>query len=190
MSITEPAVPIVEFEAFPKIARLFREVTITEKIDGTNAQIIIDEDGHVFAGSRSRLITPKDDNFGFAAWVDKNADDLRKLGPGRHYGEWWGAGIQRRYGLTERRFSLFNTARWSDDSVRPACCHVVPVLYQGIMHTYAVDNAIQELRALGSKAAPGFMDPEGVIVWHEAARQYFKITCKNDEKPKGSQEAA
>jgi hypothetical protein len=79
--------------------------------------------------SRSRWITPDDDNFGFAAWVEANRDELLTLGPGRHFGEWWGSGIQRGYGLPkgEKRFSLFNVSRWGES--RPACCHVVPVLY-------------------------------------------------------------
>ena len=55
-----------EFIPFPKIARLSRLAIVTEKIDGTNAQVTITEDGDIFAGSRSRWITPEDDNYGFA----------------------------------------------------------------------------------------------------------------------------
>lgn len=79
-----------DFEEFPKIPRLRRGVTITEKIDGTNGQIFIDEEGNIKAGSRSRWITPEDDNYGFARWVAEHADELRELGHGRHFGEWWG----------------------------------------------------------------------------------------------------
>jgi hypothetical protein len=171
-----------QFEPFPKIARLNRECVISEKIDGTNAQIIIGDDGSIAAASRSRIITPDDDNFGFAAWVRDRAEELHALGPGRHFGEWWGAGIQRRYGLAEKRFSLFNAARWSEE--RPACCHVVPVLYRGLFSTDAVDACIEQLREIGSFAAPGFMRPEGVIVWHDAARVGFKVTLERDEEPK------
>lgn len=102
------------FEDFPKIARLSRMMTITEKIDGTNAQIYItpgspEEPGIIatmrddsetdlimFAGSRTRWITPEADNYGFAAWAKAHAEELFKLGAGRHFGEWWGSGIQRR----------------------------------------------------------------------------------------------
>src|SRR5690349_11912868 len=99
----------MEFEAFNKIARLSRNCTITEKIDGTNACIAISDDGKdFFIGSRSRWITPEDDNFGFARWATEHREELLLLGPGRHWGEWWGAGIQRRYGVPEKRFSLFN----------------------------------------------------------------------------------
>jgi hypothetical protein len=173
-----------EFEAFPKIKRLSREIVITEKIDGTNAQVFITEDGQILAGSRTRWITPQSDNYGFAAWVAANTEELRKLGAGRHFGEWWGSGIQRRYGLAEKRFSLFNTAKWSDDAVRPACCSVVPVIYTGPFETGMVDEVIEHLRVHGSHAAPGFMDPEGIVVFHTASSQLFKKTVKGDERHK------
>ena len=178
-------IPNIEFESFPKISRLKRQIVITEKIDGTNAQVFISDDGDVFAGSRSRWITPEDDNFGFAAWVRDNAEQLRELGAGRHYGEWWGSGIQRAYGYRggERFFSLFNTSRWTDGR-RPKCCSVVPVLYFGEFTTNAVDGALVDLAMNGSKAAPGFMNPEGVVVFHSAANLCFKRTIKKDDEPK------
>ena len=90
-----------EFVPFQKIARLNRGMTVTEKIDGSNAAIGIAEDGEVYAQSRKQLIFPgkSTDNFGFAGWVAEHADELREgLGEGLHFGEWWGAGIQRRNG--------------------------------------------------------------------------------------------
>ena len=133
----------VTFTPFPKIGRMKRGCVITEKIDGTNAAVRIAPlpiasdapytsvvgDYAVFAQSRSRFITPDDDNYGFARWVAENASSLVELGEGIHFGEWWGAGIQRRYGLTEKRFSLFNVGRWKN-AVLPACCSLVPILYE------------------------------------------------------------
>lgn len=191
-----------QFIAFPKMGRLSRECIITEKIDGTNAQIFITEDGQFYTGSRTRWITPGDDNFGFAAWAHSHKDELMTLGPGRHFGEWWGMGIQRKYGLKEKRFSLFNTIRWclygsepqriptanplivKMQEVLPPCVGLVPVLYRGIFTTDAVEAALDDLRANGSKAAPGFMNPEGVICFHVAAEVGFKKTLVNDEIPK------
>lgn len=170
------------FIKFPKIPRLNRAIFITEKIDGTNAQVIVQEDGQVLAGSQNRLITPDADNFGFAAWVQKNYDELRTLGIGRHYGEWWGQGIQRGYGLTEKRFSLFNYERWGD--TRPACCHVVPLLYYGLFGYQP--HVLDRLRYGGSVAAPGFMKPEGIVIYHTAAQHYFKVTCEKDAEHKGT----
>lgn len=174
-----------EFKAFEPISRLKRGCVITEKIDGTNALVHVSDDGTtVMAGSRSRWITPAADNFGFATWVADHADELRSLGPGYHYGEWWGAGIQRRYGLKEKRFSLFNVGRWGaggkDETKRPACCHVVPVLYRGAFDLHNIEVVAAELKRQGSMAAPGFMDPEGIVVYHEAARALFKFTLDGD----------
>lgn len=177
---------MIEFAEFPKIARLNRECVVTEKIDGTNAQVIIDKDGDIGAGSRTRLITPQDDNFGFAKWVHDNKEDLLSLGPGHHYGEWWGSGIQRGYGLQkgEKRFSLFNVHRWREEN-RPKCCHVVPTLFIGLFNTDTIKFHIETLKSTGSIANPGFMKPEGVIVYHIAANLYFKATIEKDDEWKG-----
>jgi len=176
---------VVEFVEFPKLARLSREIIVTEKIDGTNAQVHITDDGQILAGSRTRWITPEADNFGFATWVRDNRESLLELGPGSHFGEWWGAGIQRRYDQTTKRFSLFNVQRWGES--RPACCDVVPVLYRGNFDTNAIEDALGVLARAGSAAAPGFMKPEGVVVFHVAGRVGFKKTIEKDEVPKGQQ---
>ena len=180
---------MTDFIPFPKIARLSRGMVVTEKIDGTNAQIHFTDAGEMLVGSRTRWITPEDDNYGFAAWAKAHEEELRALGPGSHFGEWWGQGIQRRYGLTEKRFSLFNVGRWGpgakDEALRPACCHVVPLLYSGDFSVEAVDGAIVGLRTFGSRAAPGFMQPEGVVVFHVASRTLYKKTVEKDERHKG-----
>jgi hypothetical protein len=131
----------VDLQKFNKIPRLSRECIITEKIDGTNGQIVIirfnefwnlhekyakdsveafleqhclyktlalqDENDilYMFAGSRNKWLdcSSKGDNMGFAKWVKENASSLLMLGEGRHYGEWYGKGIQRNYGLEEKR---------------------------------------------------------------------------------------
>lgn len=211
-----------EFQEFPKMARLSREMLVSEKIDGTNAQVLITtliEDGWfgipyivanihgrmIQAGSRTRWITPADDNHGFAAWVRDHAEELLGLGDGRHFGEWWGAGIQRGYGLKEKRFSLFNATRWAahdqtllsiqsqDPRAQPKwqerppdCCGVVPVLYKGPFDTAAVDRCIESLRLTGSVAAPGYLLPEGVVVFHTAGNVGFKKTIDKDDAPKGA----
>lgn len=174
----------MDFKDFPKIARLTREAIITEKIDGTNGLIAIGEDGEFAVGSRSRFITPENDNHGFARWAYLHKDELMTLGAGYHYGEWWGQGIQRGYGLKEKRFSLFNVSRWSDPLVRPACCHVVPVISKGMFSTLAAEWAIGFLKEEGSLAAPGFMNPEGIVIFHTASGIMFKKTIENDESPK------
>lgn len=212
----------LQFEMFPKMGRLSRDVLITEKIDGSNGQIVIapmsllpvdlgkfiialkpDGSDVMLAGSRTRYITPEDDNFGFARWVKEHAEELWALGEGRHFGEWWGQKIQRGYDLTEKRFSLFNVQRWCGQAdepkeiptgdprvthlqVRaPACCSVVPTLYEGLFQTMKVDGVIERLRHEGSLAAPGYMNAEGVVVYHKACGTLFKKTLEKDEAPKG-----
>ncbi len=169
-----------EFKPWPSIPRLKRGCVITEKIDGTNAQVWISDDlATVAAGSRNRWITPEADNYGFARWVEQNADELKRLGPGHHYGEWWGAGIQRGYHLAERRFTLFNSSLWKADNC-PACCSVVPVLYAGDYTATVVDEVMQALTEMGSRVSPGFMNPEGIVVFLPAAKQMFKVTTGGD----------
>ena len=195
-----------EFVGFGKIARLSRGMVITEKLDGTNAQVYVEcvprsDLGELpagampvdipgvkeycmvlRAGSRNRWLVPGvDDNFGFANWVSENREELALLGEGRHFGEWWGRGIQRGYGLGERRFSLFNSNRWG--GVRPGCCEVVPTLsLSGIFDTHIIERVMDDLRDHGSYAAPGYMSPEGVIIYHVASNTYFKRTLDGDAK--------
>lgn len=182
------------FKAWPKIPRLKDEVYyITEKIDGTNAAIIIQNltnlpeeklesplstyslDGItycIWAQSRTRLITPEDDNFGFAKWVKENAEQLIKdLGEGYHYGEWWGNGIQRGYGLDHKRFSLFNLTKHSE------ICDNVPYLCKSFDECLIIDINLwkKELQLKGSYAVPGYMKPEGMVVYAEKAKAYWKV---------------
>lgn len=195
---------MIEFKPFPKIFRLNREIVVTEKIDGTNSQIHIQEgspneldaidawhddntgtDMVMFAGSRNRWLTAEKDNFGFAKWAIENKIELRKLGAGTHFGEWWGTGIQRGYGVP-KTFSLFNVARWGDDSEnRPKCCSVVPILYQGLFDQAAIKECVERLRSHGSLAAPGFMKPEGIVIFHTQGNFGLKVTLEKDEKAKG-----
>lgn len=160
-------------------------MVITEKIDGTNACIVIGElgeDGEFpFAcQSRKRLITPEDDNHGFASWAYERKDELTTfLGPGRHYGEWWGKGLNRGYGMDRKVFSLFNTKRWGPGvgwDERPDGVDVVPELFRGKFDTEAIELTKSRLKLNGSYAAPGFDDPEGIVIWHEAGGYKFKST--------------
>ena len=176
---------LINFRGFPKLGRMKRNCIITEKIDGTNAQVVVSACGTMLrAASRTRWITPADDNYGFAAWVEVNKAELLTLGPGQHFGEWWGRGIQRNYGMTERKFSLFNVSRWGFPASRPACCDVVPLLKATTFTTEAVSYALSDLITGGSKAAPGWMKPEGVVVLHSATGAMFKTTIEKDDEPK------
>ena len=177
------------FEKFDSIKRLKRGCVITEKLDGTNAQINFDEYGNILCGSRKREITPEYDNYGFAKWAYTNQEQLFSvLGEGRHFGEWWGQGIQRRYGMEKKIFSLFNSGRWGRRDVDEVeQLDVVPVLYAGEFTTDVVDKTMGILRPK-SVAAPEFTKPEGIVVFHSQIKQMFKVTFEHDStgKPFGA----
>lgn len=193
-----------EFKEFAKIYRFSRPCIITEKIDGTNGLVHITEDGQFFTGSRSRWITPEQDNYGFSKWAHEHKDELMTLGPGSHFGEWWGQGIQRNYGLKEKRWSMFNVSRWylhgtepkqfatpdprvfKSQQVLPPCVGLVPVLWQGGFDdiTALVSICLSDLKRDGSKAAPGFMKPEGIVIYHVQGNILLKKTLEKDDQSK------
>jgi hypothetical protein len=167
--------------------------------DGRYEHLAGYRDGEAYfvgAQSRNRLLPmgplgmddhdwQKRDNAGFGGWVKENAWALAQtLGEGHHYGEWYGHKIARKYGMTGRRFALFNVNRYAYindptiDSV-PAL-ETVPVLYEGEFSTSAVVQVYNELMRTGSQAVPGFMNPEGVIVFHSASGQVYKYLGEDD----------
>jgi hypothetical protein len=151
------------------------------------------------AQSRNRLIYPgKDasgasaDNYGFATWVRANGTRLVEwLGQGLHMGEWWGPGINRGYGLPAgtRRFSLFNSDRYKGvcADIGGVTVEPVPVLYQGMMSDAEIRSCLADLAYNGSVAAPGFMKPEGVCVYHTQTRSVFKVTLDAQDASKWEQ---
>lgn len=202
---------MIEFRKLPSLSRLFRDMTITEKIDGTQSTVIFErvysadgidlentrnylaaQDGAVYevgSQSKNRLLHPgkQSDNYGFAEWVLGNRYELfNLLGPGRHSGEWWGQGVQRHYGLSERRWSLFNPTKLGESSeyIGGALVGSVPVLYEGPFDTARIEFVATQLRDGGSVAAPGFAEPEGVVVFHVHSGQSFKFTLDNNDKHK------
>lgn len=172
-----------EFVSWGSTPRLFKNMKITEKLDGTNGCIAI-IDGVVSAQSRKRLITPKDDNFGFARWVYENAGALTDvLGYGYHYGEWYGEGIQgNKLGVDGRYFGLFHPWRYRDNDLEQVDnLTTVPWLHNEAVHGPAdhktISNTLSILGWGGSKATGAYSAPyarklsyrrpvpEGIIVW-------------------------
>jgi len=164
-----------EFKAWAKIPRENPfKATITEKINGTNACVIIMEGSIVGVQSRKRLITPEDDNYGFAQWVADNAEALLNLGDGYHYGEWAGPGIQKNpHNLHKKTLFLFNTFRWNDKNPnRPDCCDVVPVLFQGVIAGDTIEQCLENMKLKADENET----PEGIVVYYHAFRRYTKHT--------------
>lgn len=96
------AMPTLEFEG-------------TVKLHGTNASVVIDG-GEVRYQSRNRVITPEDDNAGFAAWASTinwmglAADYNDGEEPVIIYGEWCGEGVQSGVAVSSlpKRFVIFS----------------------------------------------------------------------------------
>lgn len=211
------------FEKWPSIPRWANDtITITEKIDGTNAAIIIlpydidhepliqdgyakvyadlNDDGVSATGytfavqSRKRFIKPgKDtDNAGFAGYAFEHAVQfIELLGYGKHYGEWWGRGIQRGYDQEDKRFSLFSPWRYEHLALKDEVpgLDVVPTLFKGGVEGYlAISIILATLEKEGSKAAPGFMRPEGLIVQSALTGAKYKAFTWDDGIPKSLKE--
>lgn len=200
----------IEFTAWPKTSRFFRDIVITEKIDGTNAAVGIKSVlpsevnwGHpdvinyvftddniyaVYAQSRNKLIRLGQDNAGFANWVSQHTEKLVTfLGEGLHFGEWWGSGIQRGYNQKkgEKHFSLFNTHRfeniWKESEGLVRC---VPILYQGPMSEKEIKASLDYLQDAGSLVDTTFTNPEGICIYHTASKLVQKVTLDNNDAGK------
>lgn len=191
---------MTDFVTWNKIPRFNKEWEITEKIDGTNGVLHWGEHDGRFddtawlarvdglwlrAGSRNRWLSPESDNFGFAKWAKENADDLWGLGKGWHFGEWYGQGIQRAYGLTEKRFALFKTG-WSDEDLPKRVEQVSTLIVaDGSELNATIKGCLEDLRVCGSAHVPGFMKPEGLVVRHIQHGDRFKVLLDNDNIRKG-----
>lgn len=176
------------FKAWPKTPR-FEEskLVFTEKIDGTNSCIIFDDEGKLSGvQSRNRMIVPGDDNYGFAKWVHENQEELSHvLGPGYHYGEWWGQGIRRGYGMDRKVFSLFNVGRWGnifnlhpDKTLVDAVPSMEITLEEGASFDEVLDR-VKEYFLPSSWAASkynvDYRNPEGFMMYHARSEQLYKF---------------
>lgn len=177
----------MQFKPWPKIPRYLNEaITITEKMDGTNACIVIEGGEIVGIQSRKRFIYPEGtegqpkgcDNAGFAGWVRDHEHELLALGDGHHYGEWCGPAIQNNpHNLPIKRFYLFNTQRWGAYAERaPKCCTTVRELYVGRYTPEAIDDAMETLAYIAENE--GYA-AEGIIVYNHLARNSYKVTFEN-----------
>jgi hypothetical protein len=61
-------------------------------------------------------------------------------------------------------------------------------MYAGPFSEVAVRKCLTDLQETGSYAAPGFMNPEGICVYHTQTRSVFKVTL--DHNDAGKWEAA
>ena len=213
----------LEFAKFGSIGRLYRDVVITEKIDGMNACIVIKQvlddelyrnaltvvSGVPYGGysdcrfavgvqSRKQFLSLDNDIQGLAAWVQEHAHELvLALGPGYHYGEYWGKNIQRSYHQKRNWFSLFNSKRWNKNNVGHIDgLLVVPILYSGPYEDWVNQMQLHRLDTEGSHAAQEVDDrkldfrAEGIVGWHVALDTYYKVTLDGDGHKGAAKKAA
>lgn len=179
------------FVGFSKIPRWVNETcTVTEKIDGTNGCLHFADNGYLTCQTRNRTVAPGDDSYGFAAWAHANREELfSEFGTGYHFGEWWGQGVQRKYGQTTKRFSAFNVHLWPNDrkvDIGGIPVDGVPILVgevsvEGLGYELAWWE--DHLRTEGSRLGHGFMNPEGLMVYLHLTKRYLKFPF--DPTPKG-----
>lgn len=194
-----------EFRGWGSTTRENKHKDVMEKIDGTNGCVVI-WDGKVSAQSRKRIITPGDDNFGFAKWVYDNAGVLMDtLGYGYHYGEWFGEGIQKNpLGIEGKRFALFQATKYTEKNgyelSKVDGLETVPLLHSGQCDVWTIPNIMRNLETYGSKvvgaaaekvasAIPGLKsevvyskaaDAEGIIIWNKETQTRTKMLLKDD----------
>lgn len=111
-----------DIESFFNVRRSLEKIDFHPKIkyrgkvkaDGTNASVIITRDGKFAAQNRSRIITPQDDNYGFAAWAYQYEDYFKSLdlptADVTIFGEWAGKKIQSGVAISQldkRVFAVF-----------------------------------------------------------------------------------
>lgn len=200
----------MEFREFSKIHRLDKTtILITQKLHGTNASLwivptgeidyseaekpFLTSDGQflVRPAKRTSFIDLENDNFGFAKFVAKNKDALaRCLGPGTWFGEWVGPGINSGEGLKEKQFALFNVLALDDKILNmraaglwPENVDTVPVLFFGPCTDLGkeAERVMTELKESGSKYAPGFMRPEGIVIQVLGTSATFKHVFEQED---------
>ncbi|KAB8035887.1 hypothetical protein GCL60_16790 [Silvanigrella paludirubra] len=162
--------PSEDFKKFNKINALYKaKMTITQKLHGTNALIYIYFDGmtgnlDLICGSRTRWITPQDDNYGFAKFIHENKEEfIDKLGEGYHYGEWVGFGINSGEGLDNRNLILFDWQKFHNKPL-PERTNTIPVLYHGEINFNIINEKMEYLKNNGSELVKGFMNVEGIVI--------------------------
>lgn len=177
----------MQFEAWPKIPRHKGvQVVITEKIDGTNACLVVENNKIIGCQSRNRIIDRHSDNAGFANWAFDNEERIvNLLGEGRHFGEWAGPNIQQnKLNLDRKHFFLFNSYLWYEKlNVHEDHGEIksVPLLYNGDYQDGLIEDIMNRLKYNDFPHQTGYMKPEGIIIFYPQMKSYEKLTFEHTE---------
>lgn len=111
------------FLAYPEVFANLQKPTPYKskvKLHGTNAAIQVNVDGDIVVQSRSGIITSKNDNVGFAKWVEDNKSawlNIPLKEPVIFFGEWFGPGVQTGVACSDiktKSFAIFAAMLLSD----------------------------------------------------------------------------
>lgn len=115
------------------------------KLHGTNSAIQLHKDGTVLSQSRTQIISPTNDNAGFAKWVESNKEIWQQIALSLPedmiiWGEWAGQSIQKGVAISDigkKVFAIFaaRPLKENDDRliVDP---DVLEILFKGCPNTY------------------------------------------------------
>lgn len=189
----------MKYPSFNKIERLENiYCIISEKIDGTNGLIEINYDSVKF-GSKNRYLESHEDNAGFMNFysyhknifintakelnekeIEISGETLTKyeeIYPIHIYGEWFGKGIQRGYGLDKKFFMPFNP-EYAELLIEHEVPHIVRpyILYEGKFSEKVATSSMHFLKEEGSYVIPKYMKPEGIVIYFPKYNFYLKDT--------------
>lgn len=94
-------------------------------------------------------------------------------------GEQFGSGR-----LLHLKGTSFSVERWRDLSHPDIGLGCVPVLWEGNMDTLDVLSEMNSLARSGSRAAEGFNNPEGIVIFHTQGNFMLKKTFEKDDAGK------
>lgn len=126
-------------QAHPEILNDQSKVTYKAKVKlhGMNHAVQVHTNGNIVCQSRTIILTAKDDNAGFAKWVEGNKEPWLEAMGFVVYGEWVGPGIQKGVALADlprKVFAIFGARTISADGIVDDDLLVEPALLREIVY--------------------------------------------------------
>jgi len=150
------------------------------KLHGTNASVRL-KAGEVVAQSRSRLISPQDDNEGFAKFVQEHMEYFKSIPASNHtiFGEWCGSGIMSGTAINQIKHKIFavfailigndlmivspeKIESFLGGNKKPANIHVLPWYDKEVVVDF---NAVEHLQGIADRLSKLVEDLEPCDPW-------------------------
>ena len=133
------------------------------KLHGTNAGVTITDEGDVIVQSRKNIITPEQDNAGFAMFVERNKEAftaMTALSDFTIFGEWCGGSIQKGVAISDIGKKVFAVFAIMEGHFEDDDCFILtePDLIKGI-----VGDDVEDLHVLpwyGDAFEVRFQEPD------------------------------